>query len=112
MRGCECATQRGIVCVFCPHRTAETGLDDPRGHTVHPYVTVSQLGSQGPGETQQRRLTHAVRTKTLSVTHTMNTCTLQEACRLLDDDETVAQPSGNLGLTSHTAARDGISRTL
>lgn len=55
-----------------PHRTAEAGLDDSRGHTVHSYVTVSQLGGQGPGETQQRRLTHTVRTEALSATHTIN----------------------------------------
>lgn len=55
-----------------PHRSAEAGLDDSRGHTVHPYVAVSQVGGQGPGETQQRRLTHTVRTEALSGTHTIN----------------------------------------
>lgn len=33
----------------CPHRRAEAGLDYSRGHTVHSYVTLSQLRGQSPG---------------------------------------------------------------
>lgn len=48
-----------------PHRSAEAGLDDSRGHAVHSYVALSQLGGQRPGQTQQGGLTDAVGTQSL-----------------------------------------------
>ena len=69
---------------FRPHRLAEAGLDDSGGHAVHSDVAVSQLGGQRSGQTQQRRLAHAVGTQRLqrqrySVHNThIHTCTTQE----------------------------------
>lgn len=60
MKGSEGRT----VC-FRPHRLAEAGLDDSGGHAVHSDVALSQLGGQCPGQTQQRRLAHAVGTQRL-----------------------------------------------
>lgn len=54
------------VSVFsAPHRGAEAGLDDPRGHAVHSDVILGQLGGQSAGQPQQSGLTHAVRTQSL-----------------------------------------------
>jgi len=60
------------VCLL-PHRRAEAGLDDPRGHAVDSDVTVGQLRGQRPGQTQQRRLTHTVRAQGLQRHRALNT---------------------------------------
>lgn len=56
---------RGMCVCFSPHCRAEASLNNSRGHTVDSYVTLSQLRGQGPGQTQQGRLTDAVRTQSL-----------------------------------------------
>lgn len=47
------------------HRGAEAGLDDPRGHAVHPNVALGQLRGQNLSQAQQGRLAHAVGAESL-----------------------------------------------